>query len=130
MKQLCFLLVGLALAGCNLKEKYARNNAAADGWVAQRTAPAEINVTGRWKSDAWGKAEFTQIGRHVNGTLGEYTVKGVVSGYRAYLTAKDDGWVFYTIVLKKSDHALEGNYSSSVPYLAADEKDIYLRRDQ
>ncbi len=130
MKHLCFLIAVLALAGCNLKEKYAKNNAAADGWTNQRTAPAQINVTGNWKSDAWGKAEFTQKGREVTGKLGDYKIRGVVSGYRVYLLAHEDGWVYYTIVLKRqTSNALEGSYSSSVPYLATDEKDIYLRRD-
>lgn len=130
MKYLYLLLVGLALSGCHLKEKYAKNNAAADGWVAQRTAPAKINVTGKWKSDGWGKADFTQTGKEVTGKLGDYKIRGVVSGYRAYLLAHDDGWVYYTIVLRReSKYALEGSYSSSVPYAAADEKDIYLRRD-
>jgi len=130
MKQICFLIAVLALAGCNLKEKYAKNNAAADGWVAQRTAPAKINVSGKWKSDNWGKADFTQKGREVTGTIGDYKVKGVVSGYKAYLVAEQDRWVYYTIILKRhTSTALEGSYSESVPYVETDEKDIYLRRD-
>jgi hypothetical protein len=130
MKYLCLLLAAVALTGCQIKEKYAANDRAADGWVAQRTAAPKINVTGKWKSDAWGKGEFKQKGREVTGTLGDYKIKGVVSGYRAYLVADQDDWSFYTIVLKRhTADALEGSYSSSVPYSALDEQDIYLRRD-
>ena len=130
MKYLCLLLAAVTLTGCHLKEKYAANDRAADGWLAQRTDKPKINVTGKWKSDAWGKGDFTQKGRDVTGTLGDYKIKGVVSGYRAYLIADQDDWSFYSIILKReSANALEGSYSSSVPYSAKDEQDIYLRRD-
>jgi hypothetical protein len=43
---LSLVLIGAALAGCNLKEKYARNNLAADHWPQANIGSSGLNVTG------------------------------------------------------------------------------------
>ena len=43
---LSLVLIGAALAGCNLKEKYARNNLAADQWLQANIGSSGFNVTG------------------------------------------------------------------------------------
>ncbi len=44
-------LVAGGLAGCNLKEKYARNNLAADRWLQANRGTASISVERAW--EAW-----------------------------------------------------------------------------
>ena len=57
-------LLVAALAGCNLKENYARNNLAADQWLQANIGSSRINVTGPWKAEesGWGAIRFEQIG--------------------------------------------------------------------
>jgi hypothetical protein len=45
---LSLVLTGAVLAGCNLKEKYARNNLAADQWLQANISSSGLNVTGAW----------------------------------------------------------------------------------
>jgi hypothetical protein len=116
------------LPGCNTKERYAKNRAAGEAWLAEHKANAGINVAGRWHSDDWGGAEFVQRGRNVTGTLGEFQVQGVVSGSKAYLTISERGWIYYTAILERSGTSLTGFYSYSVPFTFRDQRSIVLRR--
>ncbi len=43
------LIIG-GFAGCNLKEKYARNNFAADQWLQANVGAAGVNVEGAWEA--------------------------------------------------------------------------------
>lgn len=125
---LVVLLCAFAFSSCN-KEKYQRNNAAGDAWLAQHSQGARVSIGGQWSSADWGAAALTQNGRRVTGTLGNYSVEGVVSGYKAYLLLTSNGWVFYTAELERfSDGSLVGLYSSSVPFSSADQQGILLRR--
>jgi hypothetical protein len=45
---LSLVLIGAVLTGCNLKEKYARNNLAADQWLQANIGSSGLNVTGAW----------------------------------------------------------------------------------
>lgn len=134
MKLLAPFLVALLsislLSSCNTKEKYAQNNAAADAWLkASSTSTPKIDVSGAWTVPSWGGAALQQQGREVLGEIGNYDVKGVVSGYRAYLTVYEDGWVYYTMVIRKeSGDRLEGVYSSSVPFSVTDASQISFQR--
>jgi len=136
MKLIAPLVLALAallvLPACNTQEKYAQNNAAADAWLqAQSTSSPQINVTGSWTVPGWGGAALEQTGRELVGEMGNYRIKGVVSGYRAYITAYDGGWVYYTMILKKpSSSKLEGVYSSSVPFSVTDAQPIAFQRLQ
>lgn len=133
MKTLGYLVLGLlvvlALPACNTAEKYAANNAAAKQWLAANSGSASINVGGRWHADSWGGALLSQSSGKITGTLGDYTVNGVVKGRVVYLALSEDGWVYYTIMAKQTaSGALEGFYSGEVPYSPADEKAFSMER--
>ena len=125
---LMVLIVGLA--SCNLKEKYARNNLAADQWLQANRGPASINVTGAWEAReaGWGDIRFEQVGSTVNGAMGNYSARGVVRGSRLFLALSSGGYVYYTVVLNKSADMLSGFYSSSTPFSSADQAAVTLRR--
>ncbi|HEY5741278.1 MAG TPA: hypothetical protein VIS99_01950 [Terrimicrobiaceae bacterium] len=118
------------LAGCNLKEKYARNNFAADQWLQASIGRASVNVTGAWEAEesGWGDIRFEQIGSSVNGAMGNYSVRGVIRGSQVFLALRSGGYVYYTAVLKKNGEMLSGFYSSSVPFRHGDEAAVTLRR--
>lgn len=123
------VLMGLGLVGCNTTEKYAANNAAGQRWLDEHGRSASINLGGAWYSEVWGGARFTQSGRTVTGSLGNYNVRGVVSGGQAYLVVHSGGWVYYTAVLAKpSANQLSGFYSGSVPFSPADQEGLELKR--
>ena len=125
---LVVLLCAFTFSSCN-KEKYQRNNAAGEAWLARHTQGARASIAGQWVSADWGNAALSQNGRRVTGTLGNYSVEGVVSGYKAYLLLKSNGWVYYTAELESfSAGSLVGLYSASVPFSAADQQGILLRR--
>jgi hypothetical protein len=52
------------LAGCDLTEKYARINRAADQWLLSNRGMANINVEGAWEAweSGWGEIRFEQVG--------------------------------------------------------------------
>ena len=78
----CVAVVAGMLAGCNLKEKYARNNLAADRWLQANIGAASVNVEGVWEAweSGWGDVRFEQIGSSVNGAMGNYSARGVARG--------------------------------------------------
>lgn len=126
---LLLALMGLFLIGCNTTEKYAANNAAGQRWLDEHRGGAGISVSGTWHSDEWGGGKLVQEGRTVNGTLGNYSVRGVISGQRAYLLLQSGGWIYYTAVLAKpSANELSGFYSYTVPFSLADQQELELRR--
>ncbi|HET7238886.1 MAG TPA: hypothetical protein VFI76_07655 [Terrimicrobiaceae bacterium] len=118
------------LAGCNLKEKYARNNLAADQWLQANVGPAGVNVQGAWEAweSGWGDIRFEQQGSSVNGAMGNYSARGVVRGSRVFFALSSGGYVYYTVVLTKSGDMLSGFYSGSVPFNPADQAAVTLRR--
>ena len=126
---LVLVLAGFALVGCNTSEKYAANNAAGQKWLDEHRSPVGLSVQGIWHSEEWGGSKLMQDGRTVNGTLGNYNVRGVVSGQRAYLLLHSGGWNYFTVVLAKpSATQLSGFYSYSVPFSMADQRELELRR--
>jgi hypothetical protein len=126
---LSLLLIIAVLAGCNLKEKYARNNLAADQWLQANIGSSSINVTGAWEAEesGWGAIHFEQSGSRVSGAMGNYSARGVVRGPRLFLALSSDGYVYYTAVLNKQGETLNGFYSSSVPFTPADQAVVTLR---
>jgi hypothetical protein len=123
-------LLFAGLAGCNLKEKYARNNAAADQWLQANIGAASVSVDGAWEAweSGWGEIRFQQAGSSVTGAMGSYSARGVVRGSRVFLALSSGGYVYYTVVLKKSGDMLSGFYSSSVLFSPADQAAVTLRR--
>jgi hypothetical protein len=62
---LSLILIGAVLAGSNLKEKYARNNLAADQWLQANIGPSGLNVSGAWEAeDSGGElSALNKVGR-------------------------------------------------------------------
>ncbi len=58
-------LLVAALAGCNLKENYARNNLATDQWLQANIGSSRINVTGPWEAEEsrWELFASNKLGR-------------------------------------------------------------------
>jgi hypothetical protein len=57
----------------------------------------------------WGEANLIQQGRNVYGSLGLYSVKGVVSKTSLFVTIVSNGYVYYTAKLDmKKDGSLSG----------------------
>jgi hypothetical protein len=118
------------LAGCNLKEKYARNNFAADQWLQANRGAATVNVQGAWEAmeSGWGSIRFEQAGSTVHGAMGNYAARGIMRGSQVFLALSSGGFVHYTAVLKKGRDTLSGFYSSSVPFNPGDQAAVTLRR--
>ena len=86
------LAVAASFSGCQSirdfsQERYSRNNEFARAWLSDQILPAEINISGSWRSRDWGDSFFSQTDRMIKGSLGNYPVEGVVSGSKAYLLA-------------------------------------------
>jgi hypothetical protein len=133
-KFLCstLLALSLGLVGCNTKERYARNNAAARAWLAANPASGHTRVAGDWKPDdeGWGEARFEQTGSRITGTIGLYTVEGHVKGPDVYLVMSEGGWAYYSAVLKKKGDILSGFYSAHVPFSTKDQETFVLSRSK
>jgi hypothetical protein len=88
-------------------------------WLYSKKGNPEINISGKWVSQEWGKATFKQENKDVKGALGEYPVKGVVSGTTVYLMMYWGEKLYFTAELKASDYnTLKGVY---VKYAIVDE---------
>jgi len=133
------LLVGAALAialfsGCSaIREvnagRYNENTKAGESWLSDQFDPAGVNVAGGWKSSDWGNAVLTQDGRTIGGRLGDYDVKGVASGSRAYLLLSEGGWNYYSAVLERPlPNVLTGNFSRSIPFVKNFSRPIRLEQ--
>jgi len=129
---LAVLICGIALflLGCSLEEKYARNNQAAESWLALNPPSRGKNIEGSWKPvDAdWGTVRLVQKGSDVSGFVGDYSVDGHVRGENVYLTLKSEGWVYYSVIMKVTQSRMKGFYSSSVPFSTKDQASIEFKR--
>jgi hypothetical protein len=84
-----------------------------ENWLASKTDKPEVNVSGRWSSPEWGEVSLNQEGNRVTGMLGDYPVKGVVSGKVLYLMMYSGDRVHYFAELRATDeNTFNGMYSS------------------
>ncbi len=78
--------------------------------------PPEINITGKWHDAegstyfGWGEGYLRQEGNKVSGAIGNYNIKGVVSGKTVYLVFLSGSSVYYTARLEMLQGLLTGNY--------------------
>ncbi|HEY1208942.1 MAG TPA: hypothetical protein VGE85_06220 [Terracidiphilus sp.] len=84
-------------------------------WLDAQKDPALINVSGTWKSSAFGDLSLTQAAgsRDVSGDGGGYDLTGVVSGKSLYLvfSTKRHGTADYcAVVSAETDTVLSGEY--------------------
>ena len=85
-----------------------------EAWLGAQNLPSQMDVSGKWDagkfySGGWGDANLVQQGRNVFGTLGLYSVNGVVSQTTLFLKIISKGYVYYTAKLDmKDDGSLSG----------------------
>ena len=58
----------------------------------------------------WGEGYLKQDQNKVSGAIGNYNIKGIVSGNKVYLVFIYGGSVYYTARLEMIDGLLVGNY--------------------
>ncbi len=80
-------------------------------WLNSKQGNPEVNISGAWVSPEWGVGKFEQNEREITGTLGDYPVKGVVSGSNIYLLMFWGDKVDYSAELKALDsNTFQGSY--------------------
>jgi hypothetical protein len=95
-------------------------------WLDSKKNNPDINVSGTWTSPEWGTARFKQENRNVDGVLGDYPVKGVVSGVSIYLLMYSGSKVDYSAELQALDNnTFKGIYSK---YATVDEAETTNKR--
>ncbi len=79
--------------------------------------PADIDITGKWRDaqqsgffSGWGEGNLRQEQNKIKGSIGDYDIKGVVSGKTVYLVFLYGGKVYYTARLELFQDSLTGNY--------------------
>lgn len=119
----------LALPACKTAQKYEQNRLAGDQWLSDKTRPASANISGNWYADDWGGGTLTQQGRNITGVLGQFDVKGVMSGSKVYLLISEGGWIYYTAVLDRtSAKRLNGFYSYTLPFSIRDQRSMEMQK--
>ena len=70
-------------------------------WFNSHSAGAipEMSIEGYWTSSDWGEAHLSQRGHNVTGSLGGYSVQGVVNKKTAYLVLPSIYYPRFTVVL-------------------------------
>jgi len=83
-----------------------------ENWLASKTDKPAMDVSGAWSSPEWGIANLKQEGKNITGMLGDYPLKGVVSGDDLYLLMYSGDKVHYFAELKATDkNTFKGLYS-------------------
>lgn len=132
IRSLLLVVMLSSFAACSAIEefntkRYDNHNALGDAWLSDQMGPPEIDISGSYKSDDWGRSYFSQNGAKVRGHLGDFPVKGVVSGQKAYLLVTEGGWYYYSAIVEMPRPGLlTGYYSRSVPYKRSARNDLLL----
>jgi hypothetical protein len=114
--------LGIALIVCSVLclQACGANMVKGENWLASKTAKPDVDVSGAWSSPEWDTATLKQEGKNVTGTVGDYPVKGVVSGNDLYLVMYSGDKVHYFAELKAADkNTFKGLYSEK--YASIDE---------
>lgn len=116
---ICF---GLFLASCAVPMIEGQK------WLDSKNDRPEINISGVWTSPEWGIAIFKQDGKDISGMLGDYPVKGVVSGNVISLLMYHKDGVYYFGELKAVDNnTYSGFYSLKYSTLDQSKKPMSIR---
>jgi hypothetical protein len=97
-------------------------------WLDSKNDRPEINISGMWTSPEWGAATFKQEGKDITGVLGDYPVRGVVSGDRIYLLMYYDDKVDYFAELNASDNKTFKGFYSKYRIIDEVKNDAYYTR--
>jgi hypothetical protein len=86
-------------------------------WLAEQTAPAEVNVNGSWHDKSWGQLVLSQRegSRDFTGTGAGYDLLGVVSGKQVFLLFCSRKRVEYSAQLTwDGQNSLNGQYTAGM----------------
>jgi hypothetical protein len=89
------LLVSCGMQGVSMNK--------GENWLTSKTDKPEMDVSGTWYSPEWGEAILKQEENRITGTIGDYPVKGVISGKGLYLMMYSGEIVHYFAELKEVD---------------------------
>jgi hypothetical protein len=110
------LLIGVSLI---LSCSFGLRMAGVDSWLNKvgGTESPTVDISGEWQDTntgmmGWGEGYFDQKGRNITGSLGDYVIKGVVSGNTADLVIIYFGSVHFTAKLELINNSLRGFYYS------------------
>jgi hypothetical protein len=98
-------------------------------WVRLQKGVKGTNITGNWDSGSffsggWGSGHIVQTGMEIVGTMGMYTIEGVVNGDNIYLIFISGNRVYYTGQLKyMPDGTLVGTAVEKAIINTADARD-------
>jgi len=107
-KTILVICFGFFLVSCQLGIPMSEGTK----WLDSKNDKPEISIAGAWTAEEWGTAIFKQEGKNITGMLGDYPVKGVVSGTSIYLLMYNKDRVEYFAELKASDDkTLKGSYT-------------------
>lgn len=102
-----FLILGMTflLFGC---VTYYLTDENVNPWLISKEGTPSINITGIWDSGnmmsgGWGGAQLIQSGNKISGTLGLYSVKGVINGTSIYLSLYTNMRIYHTAILNMVD---------------------------
>ena len=119
MKTLRSLLAIILLLSIFSCASIPMKQAEIDPWLAEMSGDkaAEISVEGKWHDPesegvfGWGEGDIIQNGNKINGTIGSYSVSGVVSAETVYVVFYTKGKVYYTAKLTMPEKGvLSGQY--------------------
>jgi hypothetical protein len=116
----CAVTLPLAMSGCatveSVKSEIPRQ-------------PPGINLSGVWESTDWELARLRQNDSEVSGWIGDFWVRGVVTGKEAFLFLMSRGQAQYTMRLAQTDSGtLEGDYFNKLAtYRDMSSDDAYRR---
>jgi len=96
----------------------ALNQKENDSWLNTISGgePPKIDVNGKWHDAqgsgffGWGEGYLRQEQNEITGAIGDYNIKGIVSGKIVYLVFLSRGTVYYTARLEMFQDLLTGNY--------------------
>lgn len=125
-KMILVISLGLFLMSCGGGIPLSKG----EGWLDSKKDTPTINISGNWDSPEWGRGKFKQENRDMEGVLGDYPVKGVVSGNTVYLLMYSDKKVDYSAELSALDKdTFKGFYSKySIVEEEKNKKPINLKR--
>jgi len=109
---LFFALSLIFVISCALTQKEI------DPWLntISGAKPPEIDISGKWRDTqgdgffTWGDGYLHQEQNRIRGVIGNYNIRGVVSGKVAYLVFPYGDRVYYTARLELLKDLLTGNY--------------------
>lgn len=87
-----------------------------DTWLdGKQGAVAEFNMAGKWDAGpymegGWGEGIFTQNGNRISGTLGPYSVDGVVEGKTVFMSIRGGTKLYTAKLTLQPDGQLTGTY--------------------